>query len=59
MRTAVYRVDVASNHRRRKNVPGNSLCSITGVPKEIQFFLEVFVAIQENNGIVEKNVIPV
>ena len=30
MRTAAYNADVASDRRRRKNVPRHILCSVTG-----------------------------
>ena len=33
MRTAAYKVDVASDRRRRENVPRHILCSITKAEK--------------------------
>ena len=36
MRTATYKVDVASDRRRRENVPRHILCSIYGLTKNAQ-----------------------
>jgi len=34
MRTAAYKADIASDRRRRENVPGHMLCSVRYSHKE-------------------------